>query len=483
MTLEEMEKLLTASNDQLLNGLSAVQKENNEQLKSLADMLVNPPAPEPEPVTLTAESIAAAVAAALHEAQDDDEEEEPEPEPEPAAEPEPVSEDVENRAGISAMADIAVTQSSWDPDIVRSLQIASVVGKETPEQFYAKLKSLQIVATPTAPLDFNERPYNLGVALSEMAHGYVRESKYEHALSQNILSKTNLGIMPPGTLAIPMDAIKQLNTNTGAASGGDAIDENIVMMVRSDVPDPLNILPLVTNLPSVPGDSRIVTITVPTPAMVPEPGDTGYVKTGDATADDVTFSPKLLVEKLQISRLQNVQAPAMLAAIMNIGLAKMDEQRNSQIVYNAAGTNDITSLYNYTGVLTSTALAAVANLTAAVVNTGVQASFAIDDGTKRILVSPEAETAFKGLAQPASVGRFYENGTVDGIPVLPTQYFGSTKPARGIVGPMSQIYVKNWDGAVFVSRRYEDGNDYLLLEVFWDMQLVHPALFYRFAQT
>ena len=48
---------------------------------------------------------------------------------------------------------------------------------------------------------------------------------------------------------------------------------------------------------------------------------------------------------------------------------------------------------------------------------------------------------------------------------------------------MSQIYVKNWDGAVFVSRRYEDGNDYLLLEVFWDMQLVHPGLFYRFAQT
>ena len=61
MTLEEMEKLLSASNDQLLNGLSAVQKENNEQLKSLTDMLVNPPAPEPEPVTLTAESIAAAV--------------------------------------------------------------------------------------------------------------------------------------------------------------------------------------------------------------------------------------------------------------------------------------------------------------------------------------------------------------------------------------------------------------------------------------
>ena len=210
MTLEEMEKLLTASNDQLLNGLSAVQKENNEQLKSLAAHAGEPTvAPEPEPVTLTAESIAAAVAAALHEAQDDDEEEEPEPEPEPAAEPEPVSEDVENRAGIAAMADIAVTQSSWDPDIVRSLQIASVVGKETPEQFYAKLKSLQIVATPTAPLDFNERPYNLGVALSEMAHGYVRESKYEHALSQNILSKTNLGIMPPGTLAIPMDALKQ----------------------------------------------------------------------------------------------------------------------------------------------------------------------------------------------------------------------------------------------------------------------------------
>ena len=141
-----------------------------------------------------------------------------------------------------------------------------------------------------------------------------------------------------------------LNTNTGAASGGDAIDENIVMMVRSDVPDPLNILPLVTNLPSVPGDSRIVTINVPTPAMVAEPGDTGYVKTGDTVADDVTFSPKLLVEKLQLTRLVNVQAPAMLAAIMNIGLAKMDEQRNSQIVYNSAGTNDITSLYNYTGV-------------------------------------------------------------------------------------------------------------------------------------
>ena len=386
-------------------------------------------------------------------------------------------------AVLQRMSEIAQQQSRYDKEKVLALQMDGVVEGWDSKAFMEKLESIAIHPSPFAP-NSNEREYDLGLALTEMMRGRIKESSYEHSLSDEILNKTMLPVYSQNTLAIPWSVI-QMNTQYGGTSGTDsashAVVTDLLPIIRKDVPDPLDIVPLCTRVPSTPGESRLVYIEVPEPDMVPEPGDGGYDKTGDSYTSQREMTPKIQVDKVLITRLAGVTVPTLMTAILNIGLQKMNEKMNKQILV-GTGANNVIGAYNFTGIESSSEMTALSTVTAGVITKGLDLSYQFTPSAKRIIVHPEVRTNFRTIARPTAVGEFFVNGQVDGTPVLVTkkmQLTPTTGLYRGMIGPWSDCYLKQWDDAVFVSSRYEDGNQILVLESFWDSVLAHPELWYR----
>jgi hypothetical protein len=55
-----------------------------------------------------------------------------------------------------------------------------------------------------------------------------------------------------------------------------------------------------------------------------------------------------------------------------------------------------------------------------------------------------------------------------------TKVFGTSKSARGIMGPMNEILVKLWGQTIFVSTLYSKGNFELPVELFAAAAFPHP---------
>ena len=80
-----------------------------------------------------------------------------------------------------------------------------------------------------------------------------------------------------------------------------------------------------------------------------------------------------------------------------------------------------------------------------------------------------------------AVAPLVEDGAVDGAPILPTKIFGANQ-VRGLCLIPSDVYIKRWDDSIFLSRRYESGNNLVTLEQFWNVGFGHPSSHYRFRQ-
>ena len=397
---------------------------------------------------------------------------------------------VDHPAEIQNMVNIATQQSRYDKDAVLELQMDAVKNKMEVSEFSEKLESIAIHPKPFAPNASEKNSFDIGLALTEAMRGRVKESSYEHSVSDEILNKTEMPIHAPNTLAIPWAVIEQ-NTKYGGTAGtdsaGSAVLEELLPIIRRDVPDPFRITDRVTRLPSTPGESNVVYIEVPTPTMVAEPGDSGYAKTGDSHTSKVPMTPKLQVDRVLISRLAGVTVPTLLSSILNIGLQKMDEQMNRLMLVGRGSTNnEVTGIYVNTDIdNASDEMTQLSSITAKVITDGMDISYQIANQDKLIVVAPEVRTYFRTLARPTAVGSFFVNGQVDGTPVDVTSYFkyddsGTEKGLyRGMIFPPRDLFLKQWDDAVFVHTRYEDGNQIMVLESFWDLLPTHPELYYR----
>ena len=336
---------------------------------------------------------------------------------------------VDHNSVIKGMADIAINQARFDKESVLELHRQSVQSGMKKDEFAEKLETLAIHPSPFSPnsSDGPKTGYNVGLALTEMMRGRISESSYEHSLSDEILNNTMMPIHAPNTLAIPWEVIRNNTKYGGTAaldSAGSAVEEELLPIIRKDVPDPLRILPLYTRLPSTPGESNVVYIDVPTPTMVAEPGDTGYVKTGDSFTEKVPMTPKLQVDSVLISRLAGVTVPTLLSSILNIALQKMDEQmQRLSLVGRGPTQNEVLGLYLDALILAESAeLAQLSGITAAVITDGLDTSYQIANQDKVILLNPEARTFLRTVARPTAVGSFFVDGRVDGTPVEATRY-------------------------------------------------------------
>ena len=157
----------------------------------------------------------------------------------------------------------------------------------------------------------------------------------------------------------------------------------------------------------------------------------------------------------------------------------MNEKMNEQILIGTGASNQVRGIYKYTGSTSSIEMTALSTVTAKILTDALDLSYQFPNEAKRIIVSPEVRTNLRTIARPTAVGAFFLNGAVDGAPVLNTrkmQTGAGEKLYRGVVGPMQDAYLKQWDDAVFVHTRYEEGNQIMVLETFWDMVLAHPEL-------
>ena len=472
ITADEMRELMAEQTQAIADGFSQA-----VQTGIAAIMQAQQPAADPTPVQNDSPGGGAATAVL-----------EPSPANAAPAQPDPPRQNSDDRERISEMARLAGEQACYDGDQVRQLQMEAVANLWTPSEYMDKLKTIQVQPAPIAPLDSGEQKWDLGRALLSVATGNFNLASYERTVSEEIMRKSNVTLPHPNRLAIPRGELAQLNTTTASGSGGPAIEEMREVFIRSDLPDPLDIVDMCYQIPSGPGDSYVVPVDVPATAMVAEPGDNGYAKTGDATATAVEIAPKIANNRQLITRLARVQTERLFQAILAITLQKTREIKNGQIVAGTGANDQATGVYNTAnvGTVTITAAPTVAQIRAALAN-----GFELDDMNKAIIVSKTVDQSMRNYASPTAVARFYESnetgmGMVDmKFPVHPTKHLsvGGTKNFRGVVTPLGDIYFKHWDDAVFVDIDYRDGNYFLIVEEFFNFVLGHASAHYRFHEA
>lgn len=412
------------------------------------------------------------------------------------------SEDMEkqNWQAIERMLSIATSMpDQYKAQELMELGLEAAEGNLGLDDFKEKLRSVQINPKPLAPNEDNPMgDYKLERVLQSLVLGRDSVAPAEIEVSNQILLHGSVGLAAPGTIAIPTSMIdeqlpKQLDSQmqaqlaTQIASGGtDNIDGGYpnpyYEYYRSDIPDPFNVVPLVTQLPGGPGNPNFVAISVPKPAMVAEPGDTGYAKTGDSSTAETNLTPLVLVVKTAMTRLVSAQAPNYLSQVLAILLDRMQEVQTEQILTGSGASNQAAGLYGLTGVSNTDLSGAV--LTPDVCDAALRSSWQYaSDPTRRIVISPTNYDVIRKTAEVTGISPYVVNQAVRGTPIALTEAMATgSKPERGMVGPFSEVRMKRWDNSVFVSRRREDGVDWLVAELFWNFNIRRPALFHRFQE-
>ena len=183
--------------------------------------------------------------------------------------------------------------------------------------------------------------------------------------------------------------------------------------------------------------------------------------------------------------------PEYWGSVLDVVLTRFGEQQNRALVAGdtANGPLGAAGLYGLAGIGSSDDLAAAITVENVEALMAASVHVAGPEAGRAIITTAGNVETMRSLAQPAAVSAFMSptpamNGEdrVRDARVFTCGFFDATKPYRGVGGPFSDILLKEWDDSVYVSRRYEGGINWLLCEMFWDVRVKHPALFYRFRE-
>ena len=115
---------------------------------------------------------------------------------------------------------------------------------------------------------------------------------------------------------------------------------------------------LITQVPGGAGEVKLTAVTLPTPTWQAEPtADTGYTKGTDASADENSLTPKLLISYVNVTRVMDVLQPQFWTEVAMIAENAMMEQVNRALL-ETASSDAPTGMYNFTGVGSSANLSA-----------------------------------------------------------------------------------------------------------------------------
>ena len=396
---------------------------------------------------------------------------------------------------MNKMLQIAASQPELYPKgAVAELALDLAMDKITSaEDFRAKLDSIHIIPKPIAAgLSGAEvTDYDLNAVMRGVITGDLSGASKELSRSDEIKRKSEIkGRLSPDAFAIPLDCLASHSGTTGAGASGSAIQEINAAFYDSGTPDSTNVLPMLTRLPDRPGIAKAVAITAPQPGHVVEPGDSGFAKTGDAVGVGFDMTPHLLVDYMALTRVLEVLEPEFEGSVLNVVLDRFMEQMNKGLAVGDTansplpdglyGLADVGSSANLTGAIT------VANLEALL---SASVHVASPESGRAIITTPTNVTTLRTLAQPAAVSALMSptpaaNGEdrIRDCRVWTSDFFPAAKTRRGVGGPFSDILIKEWDSAVFVHRRYEAGVNWLATEMYYDILVRHPELFYRWRE-
>ena len=408
----------------------------------------------------------------------------------------PTEPDAQAAAGqMTNMLKIAASQPElYKPGMLQEIALDMAMGKvASPEDFRAKLTSIQIQPKPIAPgiSDAEFSDYDLNAIMRGVLTGDLSGASKEVSRSNEIKAKSEIkGRLSPDAIAIPLDCLASHSGTTGAGASGSAIQEINAMFYDSGIPDSTNVLPMLTRLPDRPGIAKAVAITSPQPGHVPEPGDSGFAKTGDASGQGFDMTPHLLVDYMALTRVLEVLEPEFEGSVLTVVLNRFMEQMNKGIIVGDTVDSPLENgLYGLADVGSSVNLAAA--ITTAHVEAALSASVHVagPDAGRAIITTPSNVQTMRSLAQPAAVSALMSptpamNGEdrIRDARVWTTGFFDAAKTRRGVIGPFSDILIKEWDQSVFVHRRYEAGVNWLATELYYDLLVRHPELFYRWRE-
>ena len=396
---------------------------------------------------------------------------------------------------MSKMLAIAISQPElYAKGAVAELALDAAMGLITsPVDFRAKLESIQIISRPQASgiSDAEMSQYNLSAVVKSIMANDMSGMSKELSLSNEIRRGSEVASrLSPDAIAVPLNQLASHSGTTGDGASGTGIQELTDAFYDSGTPDSADILPFLTELPSGPGIIKPVALSAPQPGHVGEPLDAGYGKTGDATGVGSEMRPHLLVDYMSLTRVLQVLEPEYEGALLEVVLRRFMEQQNRAIVVGDTADSPLPDgLYGLADVGSSGNLNSAISVTNVEMALSASVHVASPQAGRAIITTPENVQTLRSLAQPAAVAALMSptpamNGEdrVRDARVFTTNFFPSGKTRRGITGPFSDILLKNWDGAVYVSRRYEGGINWLLTELFWDAKVRHPELFYRFRE-
>ena len=396
---------------------------------------------------------------------------------------------------LTTMLQIAASQPElYPPGALQELGFDLVLGKfANADAFREKLTSIQIQPRPIAPglSDAEFSDYDLNAVMRGVLTGDMSGASKEVSRSNEIKAKSEIrGRLSPDAVAIPLDCLASHSGTTGAGASGSAIQEINAAYYDSGTPDSTNVLPMLTQLPDRPGIAKAVAITAPQPGHVPEPGDSGFSKTGDAVGVGFDMHPHLLTDYMALTRVLEVLEPEFEGSVLNVVLNRFMEQMNRGIIVGDTADSPLEDgLYGLTGIGSSANLNAA--ITTALVEAALSASVhvASPEAGRAIVTTETNVQTLRSLAQPTAVAALMSptpamNGEdrVRDARVWTCGFFPVAKTRRGVVGPFSDILIKEWDQSVFVHRRYEAGINWLATEMYYDLLVRHPALFHRFRE-
>ena len=429
----------------------------------------------------------------------------PDPEPAPASAPEV--------PGMMAVAK-GLAGEVYDTEGLADVEMDLAAGEVfTAAEFREKLESVRIQPKAIARGLSNEGDYNVNRAIQSLMHGDVaKDAPVEYERSSEILRATNMSYDrrsgSPG-LAIPLSEIAaqrvdgvspsiralvgsepdvlQLSARQGGASytgNGDistGVPDPIEFYYRNDLPDPLDMMPLVTTMPSGPGDPRLIAVETPAPVAATEPGTRtngtsasgGYSEDGDVQTSQKTIIPTILKVYTSVTRLADVNVPNVWNQAGTILMDRMTEKKNESLIDALYAASGNAAGITKRGDLTNTAIAREDFITA------INNSWLFENmpgANRRFITTLGVTEIARNIAEPSAVAAFSDGMSVRGVPFMKTGHLAND---QAIVGPLSLIRLKNWDGSVYVSTRYEAGIMYLLLELFWGWNIIHPGQLYR----
>lgn len=422
--------------------------------------------------------------------------------------------------------DAARGQSGYDSDQLLGAYLEAETAQQDPATFAEKLQSIRVITDPTDPVRNDSAPpaWDLGHELRALVLGEPSTSAGASesreilgrtkapvaggrgntlAIPTRVLAeaglkvaagqatpddrpppRTHLGLMY-GRSGIVMDADADVAniTTTADASAGDAIGSNIPLLYNSDVDEvPVIQGAMMRLMPMAGGDYVVAAVNVPNPEMAAEPATGGYAFDNDITADDVTLKPKIVKGYYEMSRLANVQRPALAEAGLDIAIQKARIVQQMQVLDGDGQNNNLTGVYSAADVGSSDALTALSGISATVVDAALASSWTYPDDQKLVFTSPEVRRQLRTLARVNGVSAFLTGDTIDGgARVVQTKAFGE-KTIRGVAGPWMEAGLAEWDDSVFVTIETRGGTHTLLVELFWNYVIFHAGQFHRFRQ-